>query len=973
MVAVWPAALALLLFSANGPARGQTPPQPQTSAAKPVVSSTQEVVADLVVRDKKGRPVTNLKPGDIEVLDGNSPVHLSELRLVNAAAGGHHLVALLFDRLDAAAAQEASHTAQELVKADRNGGLLFGVFMVYGRLHLVHEFTSDHEALKTAIAVATGTAKRSETKQAGQAEEVLQKVARTGLDASGASVSIERRKLAEMTLALLLDSQRAVENKAVAPSISDLLSLVRGEASAAGKKDVVYFQGSTRVDTNTRDAIRSIVPAANRAKVSVYVVDASPLDQKAGEALSTVAALTGSGDAGQTGVVAPGAGPGTVDTGSLGLGTMIQQQEGRIEGNAVADTQNPLAQLAGATGGGYMYATGDAHKTARNLFDDLSTWYEAAWTPPVQQFNGSYRTIRVKPVRKGLIVQARAGYFAVAPSAGAAARPMEAPLLKILGQSPLPTEVPFRAKVIRFGKTPLGDLNTVIAEIPLSGLEVREDGNTKLFSAHASILVQVKDKNGQIIEQFSQDMPHQGAAEDRQRSSDQVLSFERHFTASPGDYVLETAVADENSGKMGAQRLAFTVPEPTTGPFLSDMVLVRRVEPFDPKTDPSEPMHFGNEKIIPDLSGEVALNAQKLSLFFVLHTDSSSSVKPDLVMQVQRDGKQIARSQLALDKTGLVPYLASIPGTALAPGRYTITAILTQGGTVQSGASFTIAGREESAAPHGGLLKDVSLPSPDVSVPDTVARRRKPLVITTPTTGFSRPSQADISALIRDARERAVHYTETLPNFMCVEVTHRSIDPSGHDHWRHRDTLTELLRYRDNREQRTTLEVNGVRATTPRGDLKGTISHGEFGGLLDAIFAPDVHAAFHWKSVANIGPRTVQVFDYSVPRGHSTFSITDDKEHSITVPFHGLVYIDSSTHGVRRLTMVADGIPHDFGTHSASFSVDYDYIAIGDHDYLLPIAGTLGVTRGRHLAVDNEIEFVDYRRYGAESTVQFGK
>ena len=91
----------------------------------------------------------------------------------------------------------------------------------------------------------------------------------------------------------------------------------------------------------------------------------------------------------------------------------------------------------------------------------------------------------------------------------------------------------------------------------------------------------------------------------------------------------------------------------------------------------------------------------------------------------------------------------------------------------------------------------------------------------------------------------------------------------------------------------------------------------------------------------------------------------------IKVAYHGLVMIDSETYSVRRLTLEADDIPAGFPTRSAVMTVDYDYVWIGRHDYLMPIAGTVQVGRGKRSIEANEIEFRDYKRYGADSYVKF--
>jgi hypothetical protein len=234
------------------------------------------------------------------------------------------------------------------------------------------------------------------------------------------------------------------------------------------------------------------------------------------------------------------------------------------------------------------------------------------------------------------------------------------------------------------------------------------------------------------------------------------------------------------------------------------------------------------------------------------------------------------------------------------------------------------------------------------------------------------PEAAELERMIEGARKRAVEYADALPNFTCIEVTHRSVDPSGRKNWRRQDTISELLRYHDHLEQRNTLEVNGGRTSLSRADIKGTISNGEFGSLLLAIFDPKVKAQLRWTETATLGTGAVQVFTFEVPRARSRYMLVAGPNVSqIKVGCHGRVYIDAQTYGIRRIEMDADGIPADYAMRAAFISIDYDYVNIADHDFLLPIAGEVDVRQGKRFLVRNQIEFRDYKRYGAESNIRF--
>jgi hypothetical protein len=109
----------------------------------------------------------------------------------------------------------------------------------------------------------------------------------------------------------------------------------------------------------------------------------------------------------------------------------------------------------------------------------------------------------------------------------------------------------------------------------------------------------------------------------------------------------------------------------------------------------------------------------------------------------------------------------------------------------------------------------------------------------------------------------------------------------------------------------------------------------------------------------------VQVFDYRVEKENSSFSIEGSNGLAPIVSFHGRVYVDPGTHSVRRVTLVADELPKDFPTRASAITVDYDYISINSHDYLMPISAEVSLLVGKHIAKLNTIEFRDYRRFGS--------
>ncbi len=138
-------------------------------------------------------------------------------------------------------------------------------------------------------------------------------------------------------------------------------------------------------------------------------------------------------------------------------------------------------------------AQGNLKKPLEQMVEDLSTYYEATYIPPMKEYDGSFRTIAVKTSRSGLRVQSKTGYFAVAPGTDERIRPFEVSLMKSLAEPTLPSDIAFHATVLRFGEMPDGNTNSLVLEIPFSALQVKEDVHTNLFSAQVALFAQIKD------------------------------------------------------------------------------------------------------------------------------------------------------------------------------------------------------------------------------------------------------------------------------------------------------------------------------------------------------------------------------------------------------------------------------------------------------------------------------------------------
>jgi len=209
----------VLALAASGPGSTAAFPRETTAAA----AASGAVVLDLVVRDKKGNPVADLRADEVELWEDGARKPFDGFRLAAGEPGaGARLVVFVFPRLSREEPILAQAAAEEFVKKQLSPGLSAAVLNVGGGLTAVQEFTSDPSALKDAI--------------------------KRGLDPGAKSGD---------------------------PDAQALFSLVQWLKDHPGRKTVLLFSAGLAVPPGSDDLVTSLAGLANRHRVTFYGVDPS--------------------------------------------------------------------------------------------------------------------------------------------------------------------------------------------------------------------------------------------------------------------------------------------------------------------------------------------------------------------------------------------------------------------------------------------------------------------------------------------------------------------------------------------------------------------------------------------------------------------------------------------------------------------------------------------------------------------------
>jgi hypothetical protein len=232
------------------------------------------------------------------------------------------------------------------------------------------------------------------------------------------------------------------------------------------------------------------------------------------------------------------------------------------------------------------------------------------------------------------------------------------------------------------------------------------------------------------------------------------------------------------------------------------------------------------------------------------------------------------------------------------------------------------------------------------------------------------PSPEEQARVIDEVRQASLNYTKSLPDFICTQVTRRYLDPSGLEFWQLADTLTARLSYFEQKEDYKLIMVNNRVTTQSYHELGGATSTGEFGSLLREIFDRKSQTRFEWHHWATLRGRRALVFSYRVLQPNSQWSIDYDRKMKIIAGYRGLLYVDRDTHRVLRLTLEAEDIPPSFPVQQAKTMLDYDFVTIGEQQYLLPLKADVRMRSDRFLT-RNDVEFRLYRKFSAEAEIKF--
>ena len=691
---------------------GQTPSTPQ--GEDKVVTATTEVIFDVVVKDKKGRPVKDFQAPDFQITEDGVPQEVKSFRLVTgdtpdsasnpikSPAGGPKAtarvleafnagrigtVALVFDRLSTDSRTRAHDAAIAYLGNGLDQSDFVGVFGIDFALTVFQTFTNDQKLIRPAIDRAGSSASSPGVANQSQITEMLERnnslTQQLSQAEANAATSQSIGNIASLALDKALNGvslraaegfERMEQTEKGQATTDGLLSIVAAMGALPGRKAIIFFSEGVSIPTAVSANFRTVISNANRANVSIYAVDAIGLRAKSAD-VESGRAMTALGQ--QRAAQA--------SSGNDSFSSMMRDSE-RNEQLVRNNPEGVLGQLANETGGLLVSGTNNPGPRLRQVNDDLHSYYVLTYTPKNSDYDGNFRQIGVKVKRSGVDVQARKGYYAVGATYDTPVMSFEAPALAVLGGKSQANAFSTKAGAFSFPEAKKPGLVPIVVEVPVSSINFVGDTEKKIYHTDFAVVVVIKDEFQRPVRKLSRQYLLSGPLDQIEAAKRSNILFYRETDLEPGQYSVDSIAYDATNKQASISHHPLVVPDSDPARLrISNLVVIARAQKVAAAESQANPFRVGELMLYPNLGEPLHKAGSKgLSMFITIYPPKGMTASPKMSIELAQAGQALGQLPVQLpapDQNGRIQYTGTIPLDAFPPGEYELKATVSDGVT----------------------------------------------------------------------------------------------------------------------------------------------------------------------------------------------------------------------------------------------------------------------------------------------------
>jgi VWFA-related protein len=678
------------------------------SADDDVVRVTSNLVSlDVIVKDKKGKAITDLKPEDFAVSENGIPQKIeffdSTLTTNEAAQPTRpndptqppnestrpksrtpsgfprNIIALVLDGQSTELAN-LKHVREGMVKYIReriSDSDSVALFAISGGLQLLQPFTRDKARLIAAVDKAYDSSTVSKTSEARDIAENISSLRDrvaggpsgpiAATPAAGAAGSAAAEALiAQRMLEEYIQLRSALSTQQTRPVLAALAAISEGLRSIPGKKTLVMFsQGFVAAETLDWQ-VQSTIDIANRANVAIYIIDSGGLT---GGAPTSGALVAGS------------------PLGAISADTDMEHRRRAAAGESVFDIsrqeglnrqQDLLYRISEDTGGRFVKNTNDIAGGLERIDAEIRSRYTLAYRSTDSNFDGSFRKVKIEVRRPDTSVFSRAGYYAIPPSQIIPFSPDDRKLLANFASMQAHPTLPLSLELNSFRSREGFYIVPLLFEIPSAAVQFDRKGDKQRLQLEVLGVVRVEGED-RILSRLGGNFDVSLTPLQYESILNDKIFYRQDMQLYAGNYTVDLIVRDRLSGKVAARQEKLVLPDAGSDFSATEAMLSRHAEPQKQTARNGDVLSEGNVQIRPSPSREFH-STDNLIIFFKLYNAAlaGETGKPlvRVTVTLMKDGQQAARPldyQLTEPTTEPVPHLTFakyVKLTGLLAGKY---------------------------------------------------------------------------------------------------------------------------------------------------------------------------------------------------------------------------------------------------------------------------------------------------------------
>src|SRR5438309_5949181 len=597
------------------------------SADDDVIKINSNLVSlDVIVKDKKGKAITDLKPEDFTVSENGVPQKIeffdstltggSEAAQPATATGSpepnprtptgfpRNIIALVLDGQSTQLAN-LKHVREGMVKYIReriSDSDSVALFSISAGLQLLQPFTQDKAKLIAAVEKAYYSSTASKTSEArGLSEDIRAMreqiasgpeliggtVPGPGVSNSMAAQALIARHVLEQYIAL----RSTLSTQQTRPVLAALAAICEGLRSIPGKKTLVMFSQGFIASETLDWQVQSTIDIANRANVAIYIIGSGGLT---GGAPTSGALVSGS------------------PLGGISGGLEMEQRRRSAAGESVFDIarqeglnrqQDLLYRISEDTGGHFIKNTNDIGAGLARIDTEIRSRYTLAYRSSDPNFDGSFRKVKIEVRRPDTNVLTRAGYYAIPPSQIVPMSPDDRKLLANFAAMEAHPTLPLSLELNSFRSREGFYIVPLSFEIPPAALQFDRKGDKQHLQLEVLGVVRAEGED-KILSRLGGKFDVNLTALQYESIVNDKIFYRQDMELYAGNYTVDLIVRDRLSGKMSAKREKLALPVDDSDFRATEAVLSRHAEPLKQTAKNGDVLSEGDVQIRPSPSRE---------------------------------------------------------------------------------------------------------------------------------------------------------------------------------------------------------------------------------------------------------------------------------------------------------------------------------------------------------------------------------